>query len=166
VKAANAAADAGAAPQRHHFLLLDELWRVLRAGEGMIDRVEELSRLNRSAAVGQLLITHSLADLRSLPSEADRAKARGLVEGAGAVLCAGLPARELDELAEVVPFTQRERDLVTSWATPPGWSAAAAPPGRGRLLVKVGSRPGIPLEVVLTPAERALADTNSRWRAA
>ncbi len=96
-----------------------------------------------------------------MPSEHERAKARGFVRR---VIVGGLPARELDEVAQVVPFTQAERELVTSWATPPGWSEAAAPPGHGRVLLKVGQRPGIPCEVVLTPAERALPDTNARWQ--
>jgi hypothetical protein len=129
---------------------------VLRAGEGLVSCVDEVSRLNRSTGTGHLLLTHPLADLRSMASAHERAQAQGFLERAGAVIVAGLPARELDEVAQVVPFTQAECELVTSWATPPGWSEAAAPPGRGRVLLKVGQRPGIPTEVVLTPSELGL----------
>ncbi|CAM5662223.1 hypothetical protein STENM223S_03427 [Streptomyces tendae] len=37
------------------------------------------------------------------------------------------------------------------------------PPGRGRFLIKVGGRPGIPIKVSITDTERALHDTNTRW---
>jgi hypothetical protein len=165
VEAANALADHGAAPARRHLIVLDELWRVLRAGEGLVDRVDELTRLNRAVGVGQVMITHSLADLRSMPSEHERAKARGFVERAGAVVVGGLPARELDEVADVVSFTRAERDLITSWSTPPGWGAAAAPPGLGNFVIKVGTRPGVPVHVELTPAELGpLDDSNRRWK--
>jgi len=167
VEAANALADAGAAPQRRFLVVLDELWRVLRAGEGLVDRVDELSRLNRAQGVGQCLITHSLADLAALRSEDDRAKARGLFERCGALVVGGLPRQELAALAGVVPFTSAEADMVTSWSTPPGWSAAAEPPGRGRFLLKVGQRPGVPFRTELTAAETAAGvhDTNNRWTA-
>jgi len=165
VEAANALADGGAAPQRRFLIVLDELWRVLRAGHGMVDRVDELTRLNRSAGVAQVLITHSLADLRALRDPADRAKARGFIERAGLVACGGLPAQELDELTEVVRFTRAERRYVSSWSTPPGWDPAAAPPGLGRFLLKCGQRPGIPVRVELTAPELAAGvhDTNLRW---
>jgi hypothetical protein len=69
------------------YAVLDELWRVLRSGAGMVERVDELTRLNRGHAVGTAYITHSLADLEALPTEADRAKARGFVERAAVVVC-------------------------------------------------------------------------------
>ena len=163
VEAANALADAGAAPQRRFLVVLDELWRVLRAGEGLVDRVDELTRLNRNQGVGQVMITHSLADLRAMDSEADRAKARGFVERAGAVICGGLPTQELVDLAGVVSFSRTERELLTSWSTPPGWGVAAEPPGLGNFVLKVGQRPGIPFHVDLTPAEYDVNRTNKRW---
>jgi hypothetical protein len=165
VEAANALADAGLAPQRRFFIVLDELWRVLRSGHGMVDKVDSLTRLNRNSGVGQAMITHSLADLRALRHAEDRDKAQGFVERAGLVICGGLPAQEVDALAEIVAFTRAERAQVTSWSTPPGWDAAAQPPGVGKFLLKTGQRPGIAVHVELTHAEldAAVHDTNKRW---
>ena len=165
VEAANALADAGLAPQRRFFIVLDELWRVLRSGEGMVDKVDELTRLNRNSGVGQAMITHSMADLRALRNVEDRDKAKGFIERAGLVVCGGLPAQEVAELSEIVAFSRAERQQVTSWSTPPGWDIAALPPGVGKFLIKSGQRPGIPVSVDLTRAEldAAVHDTNKRW---
>ena len=163
IEASNALADVGEGPQRTFVVVLDELWRVLRAGEGLVDRVDELTRLNRNEGVAQIMITHSLADLRALPSEADRAKARGFVERAGIVVIGGLPQQELTDLHQVVALSRAERAMVSGWSTPPGWGNASAPPGLGRVLLKIGNRPGIPVQVVLTESELALGGTNARW---
>ncbi len=167
VEAANALADAGLAPQRRFFIVLDELWRVLRSGEGMVDKVDELTRLNRSSGVGQAMITHSMADLRALRNVEDRDKAKGFIERAGLVVCGGLPAQEVAELSDIVAFSRAERQQVTSWSTPPGWDVASLPPGVGKFLIKSGQRPGIPVRVDLTRAEldAAVHDTNKRWAA-
>ena len=167
IAAAQALADAGLEPQRNFFIVLDELWRVLRAGEGLVDRVDALTRLNRQKGVGMALITHTMADLLALPNEADRMKAQGFAERAGFIATAGLAADQLPALERVVAFSQPERDLITSWSSPPSWDVVAQhdapPPGRGKFLIKVGGRPGIPVEVVLTPGEMEVNDTNKQW---
>ena len=61
----------------------------------MIDRVDALTRLNRQFGVGVAMITHTMKDLLSLPTEEDRMKAAGLVERAGMGICGGLPAAEM-----------------------------------------------------------------------
>lgn len=167
VLAAQALADAGLAPQRTFFAVLDELWRALRAGEGMVDRVDGLTRLNRARAMGQAMITHTGKDLDALAGEADRAKARGFVERSGLVVLGGLTDAEMGSLDEVVALSRAERQRVRQWSDPPAWDsvagAEAEPPGLGRFLLKVGGRPGIPLRVQLTAAEAAVNDTNRRW---
>lgn len=166
VNTANVLADAGLEPRRHYFVVMDELWRALRAGNGIVDRVDFLTRLNRQVGVGTAMISHTMADLNALPEE-DRMKAKGFVERAGMVICAGLPYKEMPELTTVIPFSEAEQELLTGWQDPPAWDAANGrevdPPGRGKFLVKVGSRPGIPVEVKLTEAERSIRDTNQRW---
>ena len=167
IAAQHALADAGLEPQRNYFVVLDELWRVLRAGKGLVDRVDALTRLNRQAGVGMALVTHTLADLEALPDQADQLKAMGFAERAGYIVCGGLPANEIPKLSRVVHFSEREELLITDWASPPSWdpesNKEAPPPGLGKFLVKVGGRPGVPLEAVMSATELALHDTNKRW---
>ncbi|MCX5170775.1 ATP/GTP-binding protein [Streptomyces antibioticus] len=166
VAASHALADAGLAPRRWFFTVLDELWRPLRAASGIVDRIDALTRLNRSLGLGDAKITHTLKDAEALGTDADRAKARGFVERAGMVVCAGLPKTEMEDLGKVVGLSRREIDLVSSWSSPPGWGVTGdneEPPGRGRFLIKVGGRPGIPIKVAITDAERRLHNTNTRW---
>ncbi|MFJ8628536.1 ATP/GTP-binding protein [Kitasatospora sp. NPDC093550] len=167
ISAVQALADAGLAPQRHYFVIMDELWRVLRAGRGLVDRVDALTRLNRQRGVGTAMITHTMSDLLALPTEEDRMKAKGFVERAGMVITGGLPEAEMPQLTQVVGMSRAEQELVVGWSSPPAWDSStnseAAPPGRGKFLVKVGGRPGIPVSVELTQAELAINDTNRRW---
>jgi hypothetical protein len=166
VNIAHALADAGLEPRRHYFVVLDELWRALRAGHGMVDRVDRLTRLNRQMGVGTAMCSHTMSDLQALAHEEDRLKARGFVERSGMVICGGLPAAEMRMLTQVIPLSDSEQQLLQGWQDPPAWSAgasAAEPPGRGCFLVKVGGRPGIPLRVRLTPSELEINDTNKLW---
>lgn len=165
VRVAEALAAAGLEKQRHYFVVLDEVWKTLRAGEGMVERIDALTRLNRQRGVGQVMITHTVSDLE-LPTAQQTAMAKGFIERSGIVICAGLPDAEMDKLQEVVRFSKAERNLVVSWKTPPGWDSdyvAAEPPGMGKFLIKVGGRSGLPVRVVLTPSERAVNDTNKKW---
>lgn len=167
VAAAHELADAGLEPQRNYFLVMDELWRVLQAGRGLVDRVNALTRLDRQRGVGLAMITHSIDDLLALPTEEDRTKAKGFVERAGMVVSGGLPPAEIPQLAQIVELTEAEKRLLVDWSTPPAWDATngrrTEPPGLGNFLVKVGNRPGIPLHVDLTAAELKVNNTNKRW---
>lgn len=167
VTVAQVLADAGIEPRRHRFIVLDELWQALRSGTGMVDRVDALTRLNRTFGVGQAMASHTMSDLEALPDAADRMKARGFVERAGMVICGGLPESEMPLLNKVVPFTKAEQRMLISWTDPPAWDdqrgQEAEPPGRGHFLVKVGGRSGIPFRTFLTAAERDVNDTNQRW---
>lgn len=167
INVANELATAGLEPQRNYFVVMDELHRGLRSGPGMVDRVDSLTRLNRQFGVGTGYITHTMKDLDSLPTEEDRQKARGFVERAGMLLLGGLPPAEMPLLARVVRLSGLEQNLLASWADPapydPLTDSEGVPPGRGKFLVKVGTRPGIPVGVELVAAERAVNDTNKRW---
>lgn len=172
INVANALADAGLEPRRNYFVVLDELWRALRAGKGMVDRVDALTRLNRSVGVGQIMISHTMSDLLALPAEEDRMKARGFVERSGMVICGGLPASEMPLLTQAVPLSRQEQQKLISWQDPPAWDSRGTdvePPGRGKFLIKVGGRPGIPVQIGLTHLEKGhdgVNDTETRWHTA
>jgi len=165
---AQALTDAGLAPQRLYFAVLDELWQALRAGDGMVDRVDAITRLNRKFGLGYAMITHTAKDLQSLPNPADRDKAMGFIARAGYVALAGLPRSELDLIGTTINLSEAERSLVSKWSIPamldPVSGREAPPPGRGKFLLKIAGKPGIPVEVELTPAELALRDTNAKWQ--
>lgn len=97
-------------------------------------------------------------------------KARGFVERSGMVICGGLPAAEMALLQSAVRLSHAEQGLLNGWQEPPSWDPATGeetdPPGRGKFLVKVGGRPGIPIDVQLTTAEKSLRDTNRLWQPA
>jgi len=167
INAMQALADAGLVARQHYLVVMDEIWRALRSGAGMVDRFDAITRLNRTTGTGQIMITHTMKDLESLATEEDRAKARGFVERAGALACGGLPGTEMPLLSQAVRLSHAEQAMLTSWQDPPTWDPVAnkegSPPGLGKFLIKVGGRPGIPVKVTLTPAELTLNDTNKRW---
>lgn len=157
-------AEAGLEPQRHYFVVLDELWKSLEAGSGIVDRINAVTRLNRQLGVGTVMATHSMEDLQALPTEEDRNKARGFIKRAGLVILGGLPADDLPLLNGVIRLSDAEQDAVASWTTPEGWDNNDAPPGRGHFLIKVGGRPGVPIITKLTALERDINDTNLLWK--
>jgi hypothetical protein len=166
VNVGHALSDAGKEPPRRSFCVIDEAWRALRAGQGAVDRVDILTRLNRTKGVGVAMCSHTMSDLQALPLAEDRMKAMGFVERSGMVICAGLPRSEMPMLTQAVALSDSEQQLLSSWQDPPPWSTtgqAGAPPGRGSFLLKVGGRPGVPFHVGLTPSERYFHDTNQRW---
>ncbi|RJO77651.1 hypothetical protein D5S18_07915 [Nocardia panacis] len=172
IEAHNALADAGLVRQRYFQAVMDELWQVLGMGEFMVDRVDELTRLQRGLATALIMISHTIKDLDSLGPNAG--KALGFLERARAKVFGALPADEIARLDSRVPFTATEQQMVTSWSSPaaltgdlttPG-GGLSTPPGTGKFLLKIGEdrRPGIPFQLALTDIEReAFGDTNSRF---
>ncbi|PWJ23036.1 hypothetical protein ATK17_3927 [Branchiibius hedensis] len=167
INVANELAAAGVEPQRHYFIILDELWKAIRSGKGMVDRIDGLTRLNRNIGVGQVMISHTMADLEALADPEDVKKAKGFVERAGMVCLAGLPSAEMPLLSTAVALSDVEKRTLVEWTAPGAWDAETGeetdPPGRGWFLLKVGHRPGVPVRVGLTDAERGVNDTNKKW---
>ena len=165
VEAAHLMADLGLAPPRTFFTVLDELWRALRVGHGLVDRADGLTRLNRQKGTGTAFITHSLADLEALPTAHDRAKARGFAERSAVLMIGPCSEQELDAVSRVRPLSRAERREVLSWTAPPSWAAteASTTVGRGNFLIKVGGAPGIPVHLEPTETEKQLGNTDFRW---
>ena len=167
VNIAQVLADVGLEPRRHYLTIVDELWRALQFGGRIVDAANSQTRLNRETGTGVVWCSHTMKDLEALALEEDRMKARGFVERAGIVVCGGLPESEMPRLNKAVTLTGAEMRELTEWSAPGEWNSALGrtedPPGRGKFLIKVGARPGIPVYVALTDAEREINDTNQRW---
>jgi hypothetical protein len=160
IDASTALAEAGLTPPRRYVAVLDELWRALRGAAGLVDHADALTRVYRGRNVAHMMMTHSLDDLNALPTEADRAKARGFIDRCAITVLAGLPMRELDEVSRIVPLSQAEKAMVASWSSPETWQPGARHPGRGKYLIKTGQRVGIPVEMEYVADEARLYNTD------
>ncbi|GLB65122.1 ATPase [Dietzia sp. NCCP-2495] len=172
VTASKILADAGLRKRKLFAYTLDELWGTLAAAPGLTKHVDGLMRLLRTLGMAVYLVTHGSKDLETLPTEADRNRAMGFIDRAGAVICGGLPADELWLLGGKLPFTEREIAEITSWskgAAPARGRAAEAPvpPGRGCFMIKASksTSPGIPFRTDISPLEKQwrLHDTNAAF---
>jgi len=174
VEADSALAAAGLAPKQLYCMVLDEMWRALELGGTIPERVNELTRLNRTDGVGQIMVAHSANDLKDTGS----ARTDGIGERAGAIIIGGVPKKELERLDELITLTSTEQQAITSWysasrerlAEPQrdqaGRILRPPPPGAGRFLIKTSAdQPGIPVHVVLTSVEQAWGgqQTSARW---
>ncbi|MDJ0322091.1 ATP/GTP-binding protein, partial [Pseudarthrobacter sp. PS3-L1] len=167
VKVAHILADAGLEPRRNYNVVLDELWRALRIGRGIVDRADSLTRLNRHQGIGQMMISHTLKDFDAVTDEADRKKAQGFASRCAVMVMGGLDKEELDKVHEIRSLTREERKHLMSWGDAKKITTQRrgnqAPFGRGKFLLKLGNSPGIPVQTRLTEIEQKFADTNQRW---
>lgn len=152
--------------RRNVFRVQDELWRALRVAPGLVERSDRVTRLGRHRGEVSAQVTHSLDDLEALPTEADRAKARGMASRNGIMVLGGMADKELDGIRRITPLTSQEAAIVRSWAAPPTWVKGTTHPGRGKYLIKSGERMGLPVSMSLVPTERTLYDTDQAWRRA
>ncbi|WP_330185944.1 ATP-binding protein (plasmid) [Nocardia sp. NBC_01503] len=180
IDALNLLADVGLARQQYFQVVMDELWQVLALGDFMIDRVDELTRLQRGIATSLIMISHTIKDLQSLGSEATISKALGFLERARAKVFGALPAEELRRLDSICPFTAAEQAMVTGWSAPQSLTGEpvrrrildaeaeadaaqedshdkAIAPGTGKFLLKIGEdrQPGLPFYLKQTPTEES-----------
>jgi hypothetical protein len=159
-------ADCGLESRRIYVPVQDEMWRVLKLGSMMVDRMDAVTRLNRTLGLGQIQITHTMNDFVIPNDEAATKKAMGFVQRSGILVCGALPDSEMELLQEVRRFEQPEIDMLVGWQNPGPMDRtgrASKPPGLGRFMIKIGGRPGIPVRVELTEREKAASDTNKRW---
>ncbi len=152
-----------AGKRRNIFQPQDELWRGLRAGSGLVEKSDRMTRLNRHRGIVSAQSTHSLSDLDALATAEDRAKARGMAARNAVKILGGLSTEEMGRLHELTPFTSRERAMVTGWSAPETWVRGQRHPGRGKYLVKSGRRMGLPVALDLTETEMKLYATDTAW---
>ena len=156
----------GIEPPRSYLVVMDELWLILNASIFMVDRINELSRLNRARMITQVLCTHTMKDLE-LGDEVATQKAKGFVERSGMVFMGGLPPDELHDLKRVFKLSDKEQAWIQDWSIEgpinPATKKVDNPPGQGNFLVKTGPKPGMPFHVVLSPGEVAASNTNAGW---
>ncbi|MEV5774233.1 ATP-binding protein [Streptomyces antimycoticus] len=143
-------------------LPMDEMWRALRSGPGLVDAMDAISRLNRVTDDVTIYVTHSLLDSEALPTEEDRAKARGLMDRCDTWVIGASSVEELQRVTGKRALTEQERMMITSWssATSTGLDTSQVHPGRGKYLIKIGTRPGIAASTELTRTEQRLYHTD------
>ena len=162
IDAATALAEAGLAPASGTSAVLDELWRALRGAPGLVDHADALTRVYRGRDVAHMMMTHSLDDLNALPTEADRAKARGFIDRVRHHRPRRpAAARTRRSRRGSVPLSDAEKSMVASWSSPETWQPGARHPGRGKYLIKTGQRVGIPGELEYVADEADLYNTDS-----
>ncbi|MER6845811.1 ATP-binding protein [Streptomyces platensis] len=146
---------------------IDEMWRALRAGPGMVAAFDAMTRLNRQKGEVSLFITHSMRDLDALATEEDRAKAAGMLDRCNSMILGALSVGELERISAQRPLTEAEIGLVSSWSAPASTGldgTTQVHPGRGKYLLRLGTRPGTAVRLELTAAERQMYDTDQAMR--
>jgi hypothetical protein len=171
------------AMDRKLVLPMDEMWRALRSGPGLVDAMDAISRLNRTTDDVTIYVTHSLLDVEALPTEMDRAKARGLMDRCDTWVLGASTEEELQRVTGKRSLTEQEIMMVSSWASAtstgldidltygdedddarPAEEETARHPGRGKYLIKLGTRPGIAAALELTATEQQLYRTDNNRR--
>ncbi|MFC9298487.1 ATP-binding protein [Streptomyces sp. NPDC057011] len=146
-------------------LPLDEMWRALRAGPGIVNAFDAMTRLNRARREVTLMITHSLRDPESLPTPEDRAKAIGMIDRCDSMILGALSVGELERVSAQRPLTDAEIAMIASWSSSSGTGLDGTRqihPGRGKYMLRLGTRPGTPVRLALTEAERRLYETDPK----
>ncbi|WP_237522132.1 hypothetical protein [Streptomyces sp. SID1328] len=95
-------------------LPMDEMWRGLRSGQGLVDAMDAISRLNRTTNNVTIHVTHPLLDVEALPTEVDRAKARGLMDRYDTWVIGASSEEELRRVTGKRSLAEQERMMIGS----------------------------------------------------
>ena len=191
VEATHLLSDHGLQEPRNYDLLCDEFSIVLGVGNGIVQRVDEVTRVQREQGTGTMFTTHTVKDLQAFDSMEDRKRAMGFLDRARAKICFPLPEDEAALMEGKVNLNAQEAATLAEWATTPrgvddpvvpeinetDWANGvrsadtethAIPPGMGKFMIKTGEGdlPGIPVQMHLTGTERSreFHNTNKRFK--
>jgi hypothetical protein len=134
----------------------DEVWRQMRLGLRAVQAVDSDLRLSRAERKIQIVVMHKPSDPLSVGAAGSQevAIAKDLLALCSTRILCGQSTRVADELAEDLALSDKEQDVVAGWAME----------RPGRALWKIENRPGSKIQVVLSPTEAAIFDTNSGLR--
>jgi type IV secretory pathway VirB4 component len=140
-------------PGPPRMVVRDELWRLLRI-PALVRKIDSDLRLSRNDGTIQVLATHRLSDFEAAgdAGSAEAAIASGLVASCDTRICLRQDTRPLARLRDEIGLTDTECAHISSWN---GQHA-------GRAVMKVGQAASVIVQVVLTPREKILFDTNQR----
>ncbi len=119
VEAAHLLSDHGLQAPRLFDLFVDEFSLVLGLGHGMVYRVDEITRVQRTVGTGTNFFTHTLKDLTAFDSQEDRSRALGFFDRARAKVFFPLPQSEAELLEGKVNLNDFERNSLAEWASAP-----------------------------------------------
>lgn len=188
VEASHLLSDHGLQSPGNYDLVCDEFSLVLGVGNGIVWRVDEVTRVQREQGTGTLFTTHTVKDLKAFDSMEDRQRAMGFLDRARVKVCFPLPEDEAALMEGKVNLNDQEAATLAEWATTPrgvddpvvdeiseaDWENGVRattrkihtiPPGMGKFLIKEGEQPGIPVQMHLTATERSteIHNTNKRF---
>lgn len=166
IGAAKRLADVGLEPQRNYCVGMDELWALLEIDPEMIHHIDEITRLNRTLGIAQILITHTPKDfVFNDPGLTEKAK--GFLERSPMKLYGALAEDDMEALDKVMPMTQREKNTLISWSPAghmdPETMQVSPPIGRGKFLLKYGEGPGKPFQLTITRGEKEIFESDGAW---
>ncbi|OLR92751.1 ATP-binding protein [Actinokineospora bangkokensis] len=135
----------------------DEVWRQMRLGLRAVHAVDSDLRLSRADRKIQVLVMHKPSDPLSVGAAGSQevAIAKDLLALCSTRILFGQSTRVADDLAEDLALSEREQDSITGWAMD----------RTGRALWKIENTTGHRVQIVLSPTERRLFDTNAALRA-
>ncbi|MEV8590913.1 type VI secretion protein [Streptomyces sp. NPDC051180] len=133
----------------------DELWRALRSGgTAMVRKVDADLRLSRGEGVIQVLVSHRLSDFEAVGAADSEAAAIGreLIASCDTRIQLAQDLGPLRTIRDTIGLTDAECALIHGWG----------PGERGRALWKVGKAGSFAVQLMLTPTEEALFETDER----
>jgi hypothetical protein len=130
-------------------MVLEEAWAVL-GDIGMARYFQALAKLSRQMGLQNIFVLHRLSDLEAVGAEgSEQVKlARGLVADCGTKVIYGQPDSELDTTQGLLQLGDAQRAMLRG-----------LPRGQALWIIGDARRSAI-VEHVLSPAERAIVDTD------